>query len=163
MGFLLGGETSEKRKKQMFENVQNLNMIFSTYSMSSEAVDIPGVARVVLTTPKPNPIQSAARGLRTKDIGHDPIIYDFKDQHILFKRSWYKRKNIFKKEGFEIIEQDQKRGTTKTITAKPETTTTSTTTTTMVNRKRLMNELENVRNKDSSMVEKVIKKKKMNF
>jgi superfamily II DNA or RNA helicase len=83
-------------------------IVLASFSMASEALDIPSLNAEFLITPKTDIVQSVGRILRAKHEHSDPIIYDIKDNHDVFQKQWAKRKAYYKKQNYNIIECDSK-------------------------------------------------------
>lgn len=108
---LSGQGQSKKAKQQRKEALEKLNdgeidCILATYALASEGLDIPNLRYVMFVTPEKNEVtvtQSAGRVGRmalNKEYG---TVIDFVDDFGLYK-SWYnKRKNIYKKLEYDII------------------------------------------------------------
>ena len=94
-------------KESKLDLAENAEIIFSTYQMSSEGLDIPTLNTIVLTTSRKNVEQSVGRILR-KQSGYDvqPLIVDIVDELKQFKNQGNIRKRYYKKitkeENFEI-------------------------------------------------------------
>ena len=92
----IGSSSQDERK----EAEKNGNVIFATYSMAHEGLDIPRLNTVILTTPKSDVIQSIGRVMRSKDIS--PIIVDIIDNIEIYKTYSYKRLNLYRKNNYKI-------------------------------------------------------------
>lgn len=99
VGFYVGGMSEQELKKS-----EKKQIVLATFSMASEALDIPSLNAEFLITPKTDIVQSVGRILRAKHAYSDPIIYDIKDSHEVFVRQWLKRKAYYKKLNYDIIE-----------------------------------------------------------
>ena len=87
----------------------NAQVLFGTYSMSSEGMDIPTLNTVILASPKADIVQSVGRILRRKH-NFDPLIIDIVDtSYQSFVRQWYKRKQIYIDQGFTIQNDSNKK------------------------------------------------------
>jgi superfamily II DNA or RNA helicase len=97
IGIIIGGmkDADQEISKQR-------NIIFSTYPMCSEAIDIPTLSIVVLATPRQDVRQSVARGMRTKSAAVEPLIVDVLDKRSMWIRFWYCRHRFYKDEGYNI-------------------------------------------------------------
>jgi hypothetical protein len=51
-------------------------------------------------------VQSVGRILRAKHAFANPIIYDIKDNHDVFRKQWFKRKAYYKQQNYNIVECD---------------------------------------------------------
>jgi superfamily II DNA or RNA helicase len=98
VGYYIGGMSENELKKSGTKQV-----IFSSYSMSSEGLDIPTLNSQFLITPKSDIVQIVGRILRAKHTFSHPIIYDFIDTHDIFQRQWFKRKSYYKSQNYKII------------------------------------------------------------
>ena len=98
VGYYVGGMSELELKK-----AEKQQVIFSTYVMCSEGLDIPSLNTEFLITPKTDIIQIVGRILRAKQKNINPIIYDFVDSHDVFQRQWLKRKSYYKKQNYKII------------------------------------------------------------
>jgi superfamily II DNA or RNA helicase len=98
VGYYIGGMNEIQLKQS-----ENKQIVLSSYSMSSEGLDIPTLNAEFLITPKTDIVQSVGRILRAKHLFSHPIIYDFVDSHNVFQRQWLKRKTYYKKQNYKII------------------------------------------------------------
>jgi len=89
----IGGMKEEKLIK-----AEDADLIFSTYQMSSEGLDIPSLNTIILTTSRKKVEQSVGRILR-KQSGYDvqPLIVDIVDNIKQFKNQGSIRKRYYKK------------------------------------------------------------------
>jgi superfamily II DNA or RNA helicase len=101
VGYYVGGMNEIELKKS-----EKKQVILASFSMASEALDIPSLNAEFLITPKTDIVQSVGRVLRAKHAFSDPIIYDIKDDHNVFEKQWLKRKTYYKKQNYNIIECD---------------------------------------------------------
>lgn len=82
----------EKRAKQ-----KEADIIFATYSMAKEGLDIPTLDTLILATPQSNIEQSLGRVCRGGSKNH-PLVIDIVDVKCdLYKKWYYKRKKYYKK------------------------------------------------------------------
>ena len=98
VGYYIGGMSESELKKS-----EKKQIVLSSYTMSSEGLDIPTLNTEFLITPKTDIIQIVGRILRAKHSFSHPIIYDFVDTHDVFQRQWIKRKAYYKKQNYKII------------------------------------------------------------
>jgi len=98
VGYYVGGMSETELKKS-----EKKQVILATYSMCSEGLDIASLNAEFLISPKTDIVQSVGRILRAKHATSIPIIYDFVDNHDVFKRQWLKRKAYYKKQNYRII------------------------------------------------------------
>ena len=101
VGYYVGGMSEVELKKS-----EKKQVILASFSMASEALDIPSLNAEFLITPKTDIVQSVGRVLRAKHAFSDPIIYDIKDSHTVFEKQWLKRKAYYKKQNYNIVECD---------------------------------------------------------
>jgi len=94
-GFYIGGMKQEK-----LQETESKQIVFATYSMAAEALDIKTLNTLVMVTPKTDIIQSVGRILRTK--GPGKIIVDVMDTHTVFQNQWKKRRAFYKKCDYPI-------------------------------------------------------------
>ena len=101
VGYYVGGMKESELKKS-----EKKQVVLASFSMASEALDIPSLNAEFLITPKTDIVQPVGRILRAKHAYSDPIIYDINDNHIVFRKQWLKRKAYYKKQNYKIIECD---------------------------------------------------------
>lgn len=94
-GFYIGGMKADKLRE-----TESKQIVFATYSMAAEALDIKTLNTLVMVTPKTDIIQSVGRILRTK--GPGKIIVDVVDTHTVFQNQWKKRRAFYKKCDYSI-------------------------------------------------------------
>lgn len=95
--YYIGGMKQEKLKQ-----AETAQVIFATYSMASEALDIPDLNTLFMVTSRREVEQSVGRILRKINPNIRPLIYDFTDSLTVFINQGYNRKKFYKKMGFEI-------------------------------------------------------------
>jgi superfamily II DNA or RNA helicase len=101
VGYYVGGMKDTELKKSATKQV-----VLASFSMASEALDIPTLNAEFLISPKTDIVQCVGRILRAKHALSNPIIYDIKDVHDVFYKQWLKRKAYYKKEKYTIVECD---------------------------------------------------------
>ena len=86
-------------KQAKLDIAEEADIIFSTYSMSSEALDISSLNSVILSTPRRNVEQSTGRILRKQKGNYVicPLIIDIVDKLPVFTSQSYTRKAYYKK------------------------------------------------------------------
>jgi len=99
VGKYVGGMKQDKLKES-----ENKKIIVATYSMASEALDIPTLTTLFLCTPKTDIEQSIGRILRAKHT--NPIVVDIVDPHAIFQRQYEKREKFYQKNKYKIVEYD---------------------------------------------------------
>jgi superfamily II DNA or RNA helicase len=94
--FYIGG----LKQKKLTES-EKAKIIFGSYSMASEGLDIPDLNTLIMITPRKEIEQAVGRILR-KDHTIQPLIIDLVDQLPSFIRQGIYRNKFYKKKGFEI-------------------------------------------------------------
>jgi len=86
-------------KQEKLTKAEEADIIFSTYSMSSEALDISTLNTVILTTSRKKIEQSVGRILRKQAGSYKikPLIIDIVDKLPVFTRQGYTRKTYYTK------------------------------------------------------------------
>jgi superfamily II DNA or RNA helicase len=99
IGFYVGG-----LKQQILDiTANNCQIILSTYSMAAEALDIPKLNCLVLSSPKVNVEQSVGRILRKKHSENSlPIVIDIEDHFSIFKNQYKKRLTYYKSNNYPV-------------------------------------------------------------
>ena len=95
VGYYLGG-----MKQIALDESSKKQIIFASYAMAAEGLDIATLSTLIFVTPKTDIIQSVGRILRTKH--SNPIVVDIVDSHQLFQNQWNKRKIYYKKTNYNI-------------------------------------------------------------
>ncbi len=98
--YYLGGMKEKDRKDA--EN--NADILFATYDMAHEGLDIDRLNTVILATPKKNIIQSVGRIMRRilKKGDIKPIIIDFSDELSIFKSQGEKRLKDYNESKYKV-------------------------------------------------------------
>ena len=78
------------------------DVIFATYSMASEALDIPSLNTLILITSRKNVEQSVGRILRRNDHEVQPLIVDIVDNLKVFINQGYCRRRFYKSLKYNI-------------------------------------------------------------
>jgi superfamily II DNA or RNA helicase len=97
-------------ERESLEKSENSDVIFATYSLVSEGIDIPTLNTLIMTTPKREIEQIIGRILRgkTKKI---PLIMDIVDENFrIYQNQGYARKVYYKKHKYPINIQYLRRG-----------------------------------------------------
>lgn len=93
--FYIGGRSQDDLKK-----AEGANVLFCTYQMVKEALDIPALDTVLLATPVFDVEQSVGRIMRVCEGKKEPVVTDFIDRHVKpFVSLWNARKNFYIKAG----------------------------------------------------------------
>lgn len=95
--FYIGG-----MKQLALKNAENAKVIFATYGMAAEALDIPDLNTLFMVTSRKEIEQAVGRILRKIDPNTKPIIYDFIDQLPCFINQGKHHIKYYNKMGFEL-------------------------------------------------------------
>lgn len=95
--FYIGG-----MKQKLLKKAELATVIFASYGMAAEALDIPDLNTLFMVTSRGKVEQSVGRVIRKIDPNVRPLIYDFTDQLPCFVNQGYQRRRLYKKLGFEI-------------------------------------------------------------
>lgn len=95
--FYIGGMKQEKLKI-----AEESQVIFATYGMAAEALDIPDLNALFMVTPRREVEQAVGRVIRKIKENIRPVIYDFVDQLPSFVKQGFSRRSFYRKKGFEI-------------------------------------------------------------
>lgn len=86
-GFYVGG-----MKEEELAVTATRQVLFSTYAMAAEGLDIPKLDTCIMTTPKSTIIQTVGRIQRTMEGKPQPVVLDFVDQGIGISRGLARRR-----------------------------------------------------------------------
>jgi superfamily II DNA or RNA helicase len=100
VGYYIGG----MKQKDLDESATK-QVIFGTYPMSSEGLDIGDLNTCIFTTPKTSIEQSVGRIIR-KNHAIDPLAFDIVDEFSLFPAQYKKRETVYRKLDYDIYEHD---------------------------------------------------------
>jgi superfamily II DNA or RNA helicase len=78
------GETTKKGKRKREEEKDKVDILFTTYQMGEEGLDLPFLDTLVMVTPRKSLDQIIGRILRKKDGKQDPLIVDVVDTLSIF-------------------------------------------------------------------------------
>jgi superfamily II DNA or RNA helicase len=101
-GYYVGGMKKDKLKES-----ESKNVIFGTYAMASEGLDIPTLDTIIMATPRSSIEQTIGRIVRKDNIDdyiNQPIVIDIVDMLGAFKNYSYARKKIYKNLNYEVSE-----------------------------------------------------------
>ena len=106
-----GTMTSKKKKAQREQYIQDMrdgkeNLLFATYGLAKEGLDIPRLDRLILASPhrdKATIIQSVGRVERKFEGKKTPLVYDIVDDTQFHNNMFKSRKTIYKKNGNILI------------------------------------------------------------
>lgn len=98
-GLYLGG-----MKPYELAESEKCSVIFGTFSLAHEGLDIPELDTLILASPKSDIVQSVGRILReTPGKKNHPLVVDIADNWGPFKGQYYKRQKYYKSTGFTIL------------------------------------------------------------
>lgn len=89
-------------KQKALKQAELAQVIFASYGMASEALDIPDLNTLFMVTARREVEQAVGRVIRKIDPNVRPTIYDFTDMLPSFVNQGYNRRKLYKKMGFEI-------------------------------------------------------------
>jgi len=97
-GYYVGG-----KKMDALDEAATKKVIFSTYQMAKEGLNIPDLDVLIMATPQAHIEQTVGRILRQCEGKGRPTVLDFVDPEIgIFEGLWYSRLKEYKKFGYEI-------------------------------------------------------------
>ena len=108
------GETSKKRKREREENKEDCDVLFTTYQMASEGLDIKRLNCLIMATPKKNIEQVVGRILRTKD--SKPVVVDIVDNFSVFAGLAKSRMRFYASKNFHMHKQNGREHCTSSAT-----------------------------------------------
>ena len=88
-----------------FEKSESKNIIFGTYPMSSEGLDIPSLNAIIFTTPKSSIEQSIGR-ITIQSHKKIPVAYDNVVLLSIFPNLYIRRERVYKKLGYSVYQSD---------------------------------------------------------
>ena len=97
-GFYIGG-----MKQAKLDESAKCQIIFGTFQMASEALDIKGLNTLIMTTPRREIEQTIGRITRDPNSTIRPIVIDILDNLDSFIRQGYYRRNFYRKNGYQIM------------------------------------------------------------
>jgi superfamily II DNA or RNA helicase len=89
-------------KQKALKEAEKAQVIFASYGMAAEALDIPDLNTLFMTTPRSEVQQAVGRVVRKIDPNVPPTIFDITDMLPSFIGQGKKRIKLYKKMGFEI-------------------------------------------------------------
>lgn len=93
--FYVGG-----MKQEALNKAEKADVLFCTYQMAKEALDIPSLDTLFLVTPVSDVEQAVGRIMREYDGKKQPVVTDFIDENVSnFVRTWNRRRAFYVKEG----------------------------------------------------------------
>jgi superfamily II DNA or RNA helicase len=100
-GFYIGG-----MKQKKLDESAKCKIIFGTFQMASEALDIKGLNTLVMATPRREIEQTIGRVTRDPNAVIRPLVIDIVDNLDSFVRQGYYRRNFYRKNGFQLYMSD---------------------------------------------------------
>lgn len=100
----------ERREAIRKLNEGELDVIFATYQLAAEGLDVPNLRYIVFATPEKDPSrieQSAGRVGRYAEGKEYGTVIDLVDNFGMYKGWYRKRRNVYKKLGCEVLEYDE--------------------------------------------------------
>jgi superfamily II DNA or RNA helicase len=95
--FYIGG-----MKQKALDKAKDAQVIFASYGMASEGLDIPELNTLFMVTSRKEVEQAVGRVIRKVNPTVRPLVYDFTDQLPSFVNQGKHRRKLYKKMGFEI-------------------------------------------------------------
>lgn len=108
-GNVIDGKTKKDIREKAIQEVREgkKRVLFATYGLAKEGLDIPRLDRLILASPhrdKATIIQAVGRIERKFENKDKPICYDLVDNIQYFEKMYKSRKSYYKKNNNEIIE-----------------------------------------------------------
>lgn len=108
-GNVIDGKTKKDIREKAIEEVRTgkQRVLFATYGLAKEGLDIPRLDRLILASPhrdKATVIQAVGRIERKFENKEKPICYDLVDPIQYFKNMYSNRKSYYRKNNNEILE-----------------------------------------------------------
>lgn len=93
-GYYIGG----MRQDILDRNAETCQILFATYAMASEAMNIKALNAMIMASPRKKVEQSTGRILRIRPEHRqvEPLIIDVIDQHDMYQNQWYQRARYYK-------------------------------------------------------------------
>ena len=112
-GNVIDGKTKKNIREKAIEEVRqgNQKVLFATYGLAKEGLDIPRLDRLILASPhrdKATVIQAVGRIERKFENKKNPICYDLVDPIKYFENMYKTRKSYYRKNNNEIVEIEYK-------------------------------------------------------
>ena len=101
-GFYIGG-----MKQTELKNSEDAQIIFASYAMASEGLDIKGLNTLIMITPRSQVEQSVGRIMRKIDYITKPVVYDIIDMLPVFINQGSARIKFYNKMGFTIVDNNK--------------------------------------------------------
>jgi len=99
-GFYIGGKTDAE-----LEVASKAGVVYSTYQLAKEGIDIPRLDILFLASPIGDPEQAIGRVCRRVEGKKLPFVVDYVDESVRkFEDSYYKRLRLYNSIGFKVID-----------------------------------------------------------
>lgn len=107
----INGKSSRKGREEAIQRMKSgdSTILFATYSLAKEGLDIPNLDRLFLCTPHRDKVaiqQSVGRIMRRHADKTGSVVYDFVDEEGLCISQYKSRKAVYRKLGCRIDEED---------------------------------------------------------
>ena len=90
-------------KQKKLDETSQCQIIFGTFQMASEALDIKGLNTLIMATPRREIEQTIGRITRDPNSKIRPVVIDVLDNLESFIRQGYYRRNFYRKNGYQIM------------------------------------------------------------
>ena len=112
-GNIIDGKTKKDIRENKIQEIREgkEKVLFATYGLAKEGLDIPRLDRLILASPhrdKATIIQAIGRIERKSENKEEPVCYDLVDQIQYFENMYKARKSYYKKNDNKIIEIEAK-------------------------------------------------------
>jgi superfamily II DNA or RNA helicase len=101
---LFVGATSKADRERA---IKDPRVLFSTFILANEGLDIPMLDTLIMATPKADVTQSVGRIQRSFEGKQRPLVLDIVDTFGIFNSFKWKRLNMYKKQGMEIQQVEE--------------------------------------------------------
>lgn len=103
----LDAKSNEKEKRKAYDEIENhrVKILFMTYSLAGEGVDIPALSALIMLTPNSNKTaveQAIGRICRPEVNKQNPVVYDIIDDGYLCYKWRIQREKLYKKLGYKF-------------------------------------------------------------
>ena len=104
----INGKTPKKQREKKIEEFRNgkYKVLFATYSLVAEGLDIPILENLIMASPVKDErlvIQAIGRCQRPSGEKRKAIVYDLVDDVSILYKFTSKRRSVYKKEGWDIL------------------------------------------------------------
>jgi superfamily II DNA or RNA helicase len=111
-GYYIGG----MRQDILDRNAETCQILFATYAMASEAMNIKALNAMIMASPRKKVEQSTGRILRIRPEHRQvaPLIIDVVDQHDMYQNQWYQRARYYRQCKYTIRHVNKPKNTLET-------------------------------------------------